>query len=139
MTDVSIVTQKARAARFVSSFESAPGLAGFENTRRDPPLLTDRQQRLVEQFAVLIPKVHRAVYRAAVYSRISGHPGDAACKTACIQASKGLVELSVLRAAGLITIDANGGAKLPITDQYRIPGGSKEVNGLVRKYRRIVK
>jgi hypothetical protein len=138
--DVSAVKAKERARMFAASFDGTQGPAGIAKTRRETPLLTDKQSRLIDQFVQVVPRQSREHYRSAVHARLSGAVGDSAVRASCIQSAKGIVELQVLREAGLITIDSSGGAKLPSSlDQYRIPGGSKEVNGLVRKYRRIVK
>jgi hypothetical protein len=136
MTDVSILAQKARAARFATSFDNtAVGPAGVFGTRREPALLTDRQVRLVEQFArVVLPWQRRDAYRAAVHARLSGAVGDSAVRASCIQSAKGIVELRALREAGLVTIDASGGAKLPTSkDQYRLEKGSKAILGTERR------
>jgi hypothetical protein len=105
MIDVSVTARKAHAARFASSFDSAPGPAGFSATRKESAaVLTDKQTRIVEQFARLVmPKARRSVYREAVYARLSGRPGDAAALAACIHAAKGFVELRAMREAGLIS------------------------------------
>jgi hypothetical protein len=117
MIDISCVARKAHAAKYAASFEPSVGMAGYANTRREPLLLSDRQHRLVEQFAVLIPKERRSVYRAAVHARLSGAPGDAACRSAAINAaSSGYIELGVLRELGMIMTDSHG---------YKIPVGIK--------------
>jgi hypothetical protein len=98
MIDVSILTQKARAARFATSFDNtASGPAGVYGTRKSPVSLSDRQHRLNEKFARLVtPWQRRDAYRDAVLARLSGMPGDAACRSAAINASSGYIELAVL-------------------------------------------
>jgi hypothetical protein len=79
MLDISIATQKARAARFATSFESTPGPAGAERTRRDEQvLISDKSSRLLQEFSSLVPAKQRTAYKDAVMSRLSG-----ACCGAC--------------------------------------------------------
>jgi hypothetical protein len=129
--DVSAAKAIARAARFATSFESTPGPAGIEKTRREPALLIDRQQRIVQRFEELVIQSRRAAYRAAVEARLSGCPGDSAVMAACVNsATEGsFITAKAIAKAGLASI-YNGSARY--YDNYRKPGGSNAVRGIGR-------
>jgi hypothetical protein len=114
MIDVSVtarkVVEKAHAAKFATSFESVTGPAGFEKTRREPPMLSDRQRRTLDQFAALVPKARRSAFHSTVLARLSGSPGDAAVYTACVNASDGLIDSKVLAEHGLVPHKDSGAA-----------------------------
>jgi hypothetical protein len=134
--DVSVVVAKVRAAKYAGSFEPTIGAAGYANTRKESAaVLTDKQTRVVDRFAALIPKRRRAAFREAVLARLSGRPGDAACVAACIQASLKFVDPTRLQSRGLVALDSHGSVRLsPSSDQsYRFPGGSLAVRGLERR------
>jgi hypothetical protein len=120
--DVSAAKAIARAARFASSFEATSGPAGYALTRREaPPMLTDKQHRIVSQFAALIPKQRRAAFGEAVKARLSGRPGDGACTAACVgaAASDGFISVEVMCAHGLASSNVG-------TTARRKPPGSRE-------------
>jgi hypothetical protein len=102
MLDISAARAKERAAKF--EFDSASyGPAGYESTRREPPMLSDRQRRTLDQFVALVrPWQRRTAYFSAVLARLSGRPGDAAVYSAAINASAGLIDSKVLAAHGLV-------------------------------------
>jgi hypothetical protein len=83
MLDISAAKAIARAARFASSFESTCGNAGVAGTRKEPPLLTDRQSAMLETFVVRYLRSARAreEFRRQVFSRLSGAPGFEAVRT----------------------------------------------------------
>jgi hypothetical protein len=84
--------------------------------------LTDRQNRIVEQYAILQPDVDpREAFKTAVRARLSSRPGDAAVKAACINSALegNFVDMKTLTAHRLI-----------IYDKDRIPGNSREVRGV---------
>jgi hypothetical protein len=111
MLDISAARAKERAARFATSFDNtATGPAGFEKTRREPPMLTDKQCRKIDQFAALVPKARRSAFRDAVLRRLSGKVGDAAVHSAAVNASAGMIESKVLAANGLVSHKDSGAA-----------------------------
>jgi hypothetical protein len=99
--DVTITGAKIRAARFAASFEPSIGPAGYERTRKEPPFLSDKSSRLLEEFSALVPAKLRDAYRNAVMARLSGAAAYAAVNAACLSAASGIIGVDMLRAVGL--------------------------------------
>jgi hypothetical protein len=129
MLDISAVKAKARAAE--REFDNASyGPAGVTSTRREPPMLIDRQRRMLDQFAALVPKSRRSAYHSAVLARLSGSPGDAAVHTACVNAAlEGYLSIEALAEADLISVNARGFVR-PQHNERRC--GSRERSGVGR-------
>jgi hypothetical protein len=87
--DISIVTRKAHAARFASSFEQLAGNAGTEKTRKEPARLTDKQANVLKRFGLkYLPAEQRDAFRYSTLNRLSGAVGDAALRAAIIAAAQ---------------------------------------------------
>jgi hypothetical protein len=89
MIDISVAAQKARAARFATSFDNTSvGPAGVSGTRKVPALLTDKQAGFINTLCHRIRgKQRRAEFKAATMDRLSGSVGDAAVMAACTAAA----------------------------------------------------
>jgi hypothetical protein len=114
MLDVSIATRKAHAAKL--EFDNAScGPAGVERTRREPVAFTDRQRRILDQFAALVlPWQRRRAFLAAVEVRLSGVVGDAACTAACIAAAAdGFITDKLLHEHGFVKFNSAGAVRAP--------------------------
>jgi hypothetical protein len=103
--DVSVTASKERAAKYAASFEPSYGDAGFSLTRRSPVALTDRQTTMLRDFVIkyLQGMEARRAFQSAVYSRLSGSPGDAALKAAIVNSASEIgFSQATLSALGLI-------------------------------------
>jgi hypothetical protein len=133
MLDVSIATRKAHAAKL--EFDNAScGPAGVERTRREPVAFTDRQRRILDQFAALVlPWQRRRAFLAAVEVRLSGPVGDAAVHTACINAAlDGFLSIEMLAEQGLVGINSRGFVRPQHNERLRSTWQSNAITGAGR-------
>jgi hypothetical protein len=135
MLDISVTARKAHVAKYAASFEPSVGPAGFEKTRREPPTLTDRQYRTLDQFCALVPKARRSTYRAAVLARLSGSPGDAAVDTACLNAAREggyIANRALAENFGFVALESDGSIRPRRNDGYQASWRSKAIRGVGR-------
>jgi hypothetical protein len=134
--DVSVTTrrifEKAHAEKYAASWDnSGIGPAGFEKTRREPLLLTDKQRRTISQFSELVPWQRRHAYGAEVEARLSGAVGDAAVFSACINAADGFIGNETLAAHRLVVLNIRGYVRMS-PDRVNKTWKSKAVMGTGR-------
>jgi hypothetical protein len=116
MVDVSITAQKARAAKYQSTFRD--GDAGVHLTRRSPVALTYKQTNMISVFVVnhLDDMRARRAFQDNVLARLSGAVSDSAVKAAiCIAAKEIGFKTDELKRLGLVERDSSD----------KIPGGGE--------------
>jgi hypothetical protein len=96
MLDISIAAARART-KFLSTMFEEPGDAGVAGTRRDVVLPTERQWRLLAEFAALVSDDRRTEFHITVFRHLSGGGlGDAAVLAACLTVVREFVDAAVL-------------------------------------------
>jgi hypothetical protein len=100
MLDISVTRAKANAA--AREFDNAScGPAGHERTRREKPVLSDRQHRTLGEFVELVTRARRAAFR------------DAAVTAACVAAADGFIDTMVLHEHGYVKFNSAGAVRAP--------------------------